>query len=165
MDANSPLLYPARTPAAEVYDQIVKDLQAAEASSNPVTGDANSDENWTLFRLPEIMLIYAEASNEVNGPTDKAYAQINAIRERAQLAPLSGLTKEDFRQQVWKERYHELAFEDKAYFDIQRTHMMYDLVNNVFVDAASKPNIQGVTFTTKYYIWPLPQMNWMQIRT
>jgi len=128
-----------------------------EEAANPTTGDANSDENWTLFRLPEIMLIYAEASNEVNGPTDAAYTQINAIRSRANLPALSGLTKDAFRQEIWKERYHELAFEDKAYFDIQRTHMMYDLPNNVFVDATSKPNIQGITFTTKYYIWPLPQ--------
>ena len=67
------------------------------------------------------MLIYAEATNEVSGPTPEAYAQVNAIRKRADLAPLAGLSKDAFRQAIWKERAHELCFENKAYFDIQRT--------------------------------------------
>lgn len=129
-----------------------------EEAANPVTGDANSDENWTLLRLPEVMLIYAEAKNEAAGaPDQKAYDQLNAIRERANLDPLSGLSQEEFRQQVWAERYHELAFEDKAYFDIQRTHMIYDLPNKRFVDALGTANIQGVTFNEKYFLWPKPQ--------
>ncbi|MBP1653345.1 MAG: hypothetical protein H6Q26_3502, partial [Bacteroidetes bacterium] len=37
VSANSPDLYPSRTAAADVYDQIVKDLQLAEASSLPTT--------------------------------------------------------------------------------------------------------------------------------
>lgn len=121
------------------------------------TGNGICDENWTFFRLPEAMLIYAEASNEVNGPTDDAYAQVNAIRARAHLAPLAGLTKDTFREAIWKERYHELAYENKAYFDIQRTHMIYDVVNNKFGDATSTPNEQGVTMKAQYYLWPIPQ--------
>ncbi|HVW95114.1 MAG TPA: RagB/SusD family nutrient uptake outer membrane protein [Mucilaginibacter sp.] len=120
-------------------------------------GNGQSDENWTFLRLPEAMLIYAEASNEVNGPTPEAYAQVNKIRARAHLAPLSGLTKDQFREAIWKERYHELAYEDKAYFDIQRTHMVYDVVNNKFGDAFSTPNEQGVTMKEQYLLWPIPQ--------
>ncbi|TSD67993.1 RagB/SusD family nutrient uptake outer membrane protein [Inquilinus sp. KBS0705] len=116
-----------------------------------------SDENWTFLRLPEAMLIYAEASNEVNGPTTDAYAQVNAIRRRAKLPALSGLTKDQFREAIWRERYHELAYEDKAYFDIQRTHMVYDVKNNKFGPATSTPNEQGVTFKEQYYLWPIPQ--------
>lgn len=120
-------------------------------------GNGQSDENWTFLRLPEAMLIYAEASNEVSGPTTAAYAQVNKIRTRAKLAPLSGLTKDQFRIAIWKERYHELAYEDKAYFDIQRTHMIYDVVHNTFGDAVSTPNEQGVTMKEQYYLWPIPQ--------
>jgi hypothetical protein len=116
-----------------------------------------SDENWTLLRLPEAMLIYAEASNEVNGPTSEAYEAINPIRVRARLQPLSGLTKEQFREAIWKERYHELAYENKAYFDIQRTHQIYDVINNRFGPATSTANEQGVKMTDKYYLWPIPQ--------
>jgi len=120
-------------------------------------GNGISDENWTFLRLPEAMLIYAEASNEVNGPTPDAYTQINKIRARAQLTPLSGLTKDQFRTAIWKERYHELAYEDKAYFDIQRTHQVYNVINNTFGDAVSTANEQGVTMKAQYYLWPIPQ--------
>ena len=121
-----------------------------------LNGDQQNDMNWTIFRLPEIMLIYAEAVNELNGPTQKAYDQINAIRARAELEPLSGLSQEEFRQAVWRERYHELAYENKAYFDIQRTHMVYDLGANRFVDAFSYTNVQGTQFTPKYMLWAIP---------
>lgn len=120
-------------------------------------GNGQSDENWTFLRLPEAMLIYAEASNEVSGPIPAAYDEVNKIRARAQLAPLSGLTKDQFRQAIWKERYHELAYEDKAYFDIQRTHMIYDVINNKFGDAFTTPNEQGVTMKQQYLLWPIPQ--------
>lgn len=120
-------------------------------------GNGKSDENWTLFRLPEAMLIYAEASNEANGPTNDAYTQINAIRTRAKLPALSGLTKDQFRTAIWKERYHELAYEDKAYFDIQRTHKIYNVKANNFGEATATPNEQGVTMKDQYYLWPLPQ--------
>ncbi|NCD72327.1 RagB/SusD family nutrient uptake outer membrane protein [Mucilaginibacter sp. R11] len=120
-------------------------------------GNGICDENWTFLRLPEAMLIYAEATNEVSGPTADAYAQINKIRTRAQLAPLSGLSQDQFRQAIWKERYHELAYENKAYFDIQRTHMIYDVTNNKFSDAFSTANEQGVTMKQQYLLWPVPQ--------
>ena len=120
-------------------------------------GNGQSDENWTFLRLPEAILIYAEATNEVSGPTQAAYDQVNKIRARAHLAPLSGLTKDQFRQAIWRERYHELAYEDKAYFDIQRTHMVYNPVNNSFGDALSTPTEQGVTMKEQYYLWPIPQ--------
>jgi len=120
-------------------------------------GNGQSDENWTFLRLPEAILIYAEATNEVSGPTQAAYDQVNKIRARAQLPALSGLTKDQFRTAIWKERYHELAYEDKAYFDIQRTHMIYDVIHNTFGDAFTTANEQGVTMKQQYLLWPIPQ--------
>ncbi|AYL99334.1 RagB/SusD family nutrient uptake outer membrane protein [Mucilaginibacter celer] len=127
-------------------------------SSVPNTAiSGKCDENWTLLRLPEAQLIYAEASNEVNGPTADAYAAVNAIRARAKLAPLSGLSKDAFRQAIWRERYHELAYENKAYFDMQRTHMAYLPQSNTFADPTASQTEQGVTFKAQYYLWPIPQ--------
>jgi hypothetical protein len=122
------------------------------------TGNGQSDENWTFLRLPEAMLIYAEASNEAEGaPNATAIAQLNKIRARAQLAPIGALSQDAFRKEVWKERYHELAYENKAYFDIQRTHQVYDVINNTFGDATSTKNEQNVTMKAQYYLWPIPQ--------
>lgn len=118
---------------------------------------AQCDENWTLLRLPEVMLIYAEATNETSGPTAQAYAEVNAIRQRAKLPPLSGLTKDQFRDAIWKERYHELCYENKAYFDIQRTHKYYDVKTNSFVDVIGFKDEGGATWTDKYLLWGIPQ--------
>lgn len=119
-------------------------------------GNGSSDENWTLLRLPEVMLIYAEASNETAPPTAKAYTQLNAIRSRAMLPALSGLSQAAFREAVWKERYHELAYETKAYFDIQRTRQTYDVVNNKFVNVIGFKSEVGVPFHEKYLLWGIP---------
>lgn len=129
-----------------------------EEAAGP-TGDANSDMNWTFLRLPEVMLIYAEATNELSGPTDKARQQLKAIRDRAEIVTpaLASLTKASFREEIWKERYHEMSFENKAYFDIQRTRKVYDLKNNVFTDALTFTNESAVRFTERYLLWPLPQ--------
>lgn len=117
----------------------------------------NCDLNFTLYRLPEVMLIYAESYTQANGnPDNLSYQLINAIRERAELAPLSGLSKEDFLQAVWKERSHELCYENKEYFDIQRTHMVYNLSANKFEAFDKVTNESGIIFNTKYLLWPLP---------
>jgi hypothetical protein len=126
-------------------------LESALSSSTP-----DCDENWTLLRMPEVMLIYAEAINEVGAATPKAYTQLNAIRSRAKLPALSGLSQAAFREAVWKERYHELAYENKAYFDIQRTRKAYDVVNNRFVDAVGFKNEVGSAFQSKYLLWGIP---------
>lgn len=120
-------------------------------------GDGNSDENWTLLRLPEVMLIYAEASNEINGPIQSAYDQINLIRSRANLPVLAGLTKEEFREAIWRERYHELAFENKGYFDIQRTQKAYNLSSGHFENVLTYKNESGIVFDEQYLLWPIPQ--------
>ncbi len=120
-------------------------------------GDRNSDENWTLLRLPEVILVFAEASNEITGPTQLAYDQVDLIRKRAGLSTLAGLTQSEFREAIWKERYHELAYENKAYFDIQRTHKAYNLAADTFVDALSYRNESGVIFDEQYLLWPIPQ--------
>jgi hypothetical protein len=119
-------------------------------------GNGVGDENWTLLRMPEVMLIYAEAINEVSGPNTKAYTQINAIRSRAKLPALSGLSQADFRTAVWKERYHELAYENKAYFDIQRTRQTYDVANNRFVNVVGFKGEVGPAFQEKYLLWGIP---------
>jgi hypothetical protein len=88
--------------------------------------DPNSqakDENGNdpiLLRYADVLLVLAEAENEVNGPTALAYEAINAIRARAGLAPLSGLSKEAFRQKVRDERRFELYGEFQRRWDLIR---------------------------------------------
>jgi hypothetical protein len=77
--------------------------------------------NWHLYRLAEAYLIYAEALNEYQGPTDEAYQAINTIRNRVGMPNLpEGLSQEEFRARVRNERAVELAFEEHRLWDIIR---------------------------------------------
>src|SRR5258708_31903421 len=78
-----------------------------------------SNLNWPVYRYAETLLLYAEAENEANGPAN-AYAAINAVRARAGLPALAGLTQPQFRDAVRQERSWELAFESKRLFDLKR---------------------------------------------
>ncbi|WP_162946451.1 RagB/SusD family nutrient uptake outer membrane protein [Chitinophaga barathri] len=82
-----------------------------------------SDNNWPLIRYAEVVLTFAEAYNEVNVPVDGnlAYQAVNSIRGRANLPALSGLTQDQLRQAILKERRFEMAFEGQRWFDLVRT--------------------------------------------
>lgn len=84
-----------------------------------VPGEAAT--NVTLLRYAELLLIHAEAENEANGPTDKAYKSLNRVRNRAGLPDLTqGLTKEQFRDSVYLDRELELVYEYQRWFDLIR---------------------------------------------
>ena len=80
-----------------------------------------TDLNWPIYRFADVLLMYAEAENEANGPTADAYTAINRVRTRAALPNLTaGLSQADFRDSVRLERSFELAFESKRLFDLKR---------------------------------------------
>lgn len=80
-----------------------------------------TNDNWPVLRYADVLLMLAEAINELEGPTAEAYEHLNAVRERAGLDLLSGLNQETFRTAVLKERRLELAFENHRWFDLKRT--------------------------------------------
>lgn len=87
---------------------------------HPHTIRGRTDNNWPVIRYADVLLMLAEAINEVSGPGD-AYQYLNPVRERAGLEPLSGLSQEAFQEAVMKERRVELAFENHRWFDLKRT--------------------------------------------
>jgi hypothetical protein len=124
------------------------------------TNNTPSGKCYPLIRLTDIMLLYAETQNEADGaPDNNSYSYINAVRARANLAPLANLTKDQFRQAVWSERNHELCYENITWFDMVRTRMAYDAKNNVFVPLVGYvfPNGLNTTFATKNLLFPIPQ--------
>jgi len=124
------------------------------------SANAYSGKCYPLIRLTDIMLLYAEAQNEADGTPDvNSYTYLNQVRSRAGLAPLMGLSQDQFRQAVWLERNHELCYENITWFDMVRTRMAYDAKNNVFVPLVGYvfPNAVSTTFATKNLLFPLPQ--------
>lgn len=97
--------------------------------------EVNSDFHFPLLRLPDIMLIYAEAVNELNGgPTEEAYRQVNEIRTRSNATPFSGMDQEEFRSAVLEERARELAYEADRRYDLFRWGIYLDVMNAIDMD-------------------------------
>ncbi|MFD3002455.1 RagB/SusD family nutrient uptake outer membrane protein [Pontibacter toksunensis] len=112
--------------------------------------------NWTLMRYAEVLLIYAEAMNEVSGPTPEAYEAINKIRRRAELPELNGLSQQEFREAIWKEKFHELSYENKTWFDMARLRKAFNVTTGEFEDFVGHQFSYGPTLTERELLFPIP---------
>lgn len=118
----------------------------------------NTDSDVIYLRTADIMLVYAEALNEINnGPTPTAYQMINDVRKRARfdgtveqpiLPDLFGLNYQQFKDALLRERRWEFVMEGQRYHDLVR---MGKLVEKVI---AAKPNATPQPFHT---LLPIPQ--------
>jgi len=106
----------------------VKFLQCHTITKKYITAEAvanDSKVNWKVLRYADVLLMYAEALNE-NGKTGDALGYLNQVRTRAGLAGYSGLTQNDTRENIYKERRVELGMEGHRWFDLLRTGRAYD---------------------------------------
>lgn len=86
--------------------------------------------NSYAIRYADVLLDYAEAENEINGPA-AAYTYINRVRNRANLPDLTpGLGKEDFADAIYRERGWEFVGEGVLFFDELRTNRIGKNVAN-----------------------------------
>lgn len=108
-----------------------------------------------IIRFADVLLIYAEAANMVNGsPTQAAVDAVNLVINRANDYlpnaghPLltTGMTKEAFDEAVIEERNQELCFEYDHWFDLVRKRILRE---------KSIPEIQQ-NFTEDDYLFPIP---------
>ena len=145
---------------------------ANPASSGNAAGQST---NTTIIRYAEVLLIKAEAENELNGPTQAAYDAINQVRRRAYWSPynniqytpsdgstleLSGLSQSEFRERLREERRLEFVLEGQRWFDLCRWHILVKYVKaNTPTDAETlgtkTTKVQNIS--KKNYLLPLPQ--------
>lgn len=84
-------------------------------------GDYLSGENFVYYRYAEVLLAYAEAQNEAAGPDPSVYDAVNKVRTRSDVPSLPlGLSKEEMRDAIRRERRVELCFESKRFLDTKR---------------------------------------------
>lgn len=77
--------------------------------------------NFPILRYSDVLLMLAEAENEVNGPTSLAYDCINQVRARADIDPIEdGKSQDEFRKCIKDERAMELCFEALRRWDLIR---------------------------------------------
>jgi hypothetical protein len=115
--------------------------------------------NWassvpeSMMRYAHVLTIYAEAQARATGsPDELAYTSINAIRTRAGLAPLQGLSGEEFVAAVVQERAWEFAAERTRWFDLVRLEMVE--AANANKNANDLQPIGGIA--KEDYVFPLP---------
>ncbi|WP_432709606.1 RagB/SusD family nutrient uptake outer membrane protein [Pedobacter sp.] len=110
-----------------------------------------AQQNIRVLRFADILLMNAEASNEL-GDATQALSSLNRVRDRARgsnpltvLPPVTTTEQAALRAAIYKERQLELAMESDRYFDVIRQGRGAE----VFGPKGWKPN--------KNEVWPVPQ--------
>lgn len=135
--------------------------------------DLNSGLNLMLFRYADILLMYAEAKNELSQMNSTVWDQtIRLIRSRAgftdaaALSYNSALGQPGLKEVIRNERRIEFAMEGLRIFDIRRWKIAEDVLNGYAHGA--KFGISSIdngylrvnlrTFDPeKHYLWPIPR--------
>ena len=149
--------------------------QKKKLNQEAAPGEDASGQNFVFLRYAEVLLGYAEAQNEAVGPDASVYSAVNKVRSRSGVPDVvSGLTKDQMRQVIWKERRVELCFESKRYLDNKRLAKAADRMgkarNNMVITNTVPANNSGVwvytvtpeakytvKFDPKQYMSPIPQ--------
>lgn len=122
--------------------------------------DYYSQVNYRLIRYADILLMYAEALNELNMTAD-AYQYVDMVRARSNMPPLAtaypeiGTNKSLFLSRIKKERVLELCGESVRWLDLKRWG---DLETQASVDEISLRDPDFENFVIDKTIrMPLPQ--------
>lgn len=134
-------------------------------------GRTDNGTNFPILRYADVLLMLAEAENEVNGPTPLALECINLVKSRAGLTDLYTTgSKEEFRQEIRDERFRELAWECLRSQDLRRWGILIETVRQVSEEANSgsenfpaAPTIRrvpaslpGTNIADRDVYWPIP---------
>jgi starch-binding outer membrane protein, SusD/RagB family len=115
--------------------------------------DFNGSQNFILIRLADIILLKAEALNELND-VNGAKTLVNQIRSRVGLAGTPANDQASMRLAIEKERRLELAFEGHRWYDLVRTGRAVPVMNALKDgDGVSL----GYNLTPSKLVWPIPQ--------
>ena len=147
------------------FRKYIDTLYMANESAPYISGQNTSS---SVLRYAEVLLVKAEAENELNGPTATAYEALNAIRRRAYWDPytnnqnqpadgtpveLSGLSKEQFRKAIQDERYREFVTEGNRWFDLKRWHILVKTIK----EKVPADDLKYKNITTRNYYLPVPE--------
>lgn len=115
-----------RTPGTGFYNK---------KATNPTIQPENvsqTNTTWHELRFAEVLMNYAECANEI-GQTENAVAEVVKIRARAGIEAgdgrygiPSGVSKDQMRSIIMRERQVEFAYENKRYWDLRRRKMFQE---------------------------------------
>jgi hypothetical protein len=123
------------------------------------TTKALQDVNFPVYRYADVLLMYAEALNELGQPA-QAVTYVNMVRARARKgtgsetraepADLPVMSQAQTRDAIFQERQWELAFECKRWFDMVRRGWTY--FRTALLNDPTATDVQQSRM-----LWPIPQ--------
>lgn len=135
------------------------------------------DFSMPVMRMGGLYLLYAEALNEVNGPTSEAISYVDKIRARAGLQGVISSwnqysknagkpgTKDGLRDIIHQERRIELCFEGQSGWDLRRWKELQGVLSaplkgwSIYEDQPINyyraKNVETAVFGTRDYLWPI----------
>ena len=129
----------------QTADPVIMAKYPADPNSNGQIGG----NDFIVFRYSDILLMRAEALNEMNMLGD-ALPLVNQVRNRSNLPNLNmaGLDQTSLRNHIFQERKWEFYFEGKGRMDMVRQGTLINHVSQVSADAAGNPD--------RYLYLPIP---------
>lgn len=119
-------------------------------------GCSCNETNLILFRYADILMYFAEATNESSGPSQEAIDAFNQVRSRAGMPTIdAGISQDAFRQLIREERHAEFAWEGTRYFDLIRWGTAADVVPQATLFGEMRDS--RVFQAPKHNLWPIPQ--------
>jgi hypothetical protein len=118
---------------------------------------------WQIIRYSDVLLMYAEAENELNGPTAAAFNAINQVRRRGYgkaigtadpTVDLAGLSKDDLFKAIVRERSLELGGEGVRKYDLIRWNKLADAINETKANLVKMGALTNMSAPT--YMAPPP---------
>ena len=153
---------------------------AKKGADETLMNVANDGTDKILMRYGEVLLAWAEAENELNGPAG-AYWMIDELRRRVGMVTLSeslpNLTQATMRELIRNERRVELFHEGQRWHDIRRWKIAEKVMTDAYGYDVSKlslyPSSGNISEDWQYvpvvvdqrsfnkdrdYLWPIPQV-------
>lgn len=122
--------------------------------------------NFPIMRYSDVLLMRAEAENELNGPAG-AHAYLNQVRARAGASlfegPIEITSQDEMRSVIQDERSRELCFEGQRTQDLKRWGIFISTMKNLSstITVTYPANLRylalaGNNLTDRYLLFPIP---------
>lgn len=134
-----------------------KYVDLSRAPFNPSKTSVLTDQDYIHLRYADVLLMYAEAKNEVSGPDASVFDALDQVRQRPgidmpKVDQAIYNTKEKLRDFIRHERRIELALEGHRYNDLKRWNIAH-----LKLPTLKTPAGTSYVFEEKNYVFPFPQ--------